>query len=209
MKSPAPIRAGLVREVIVMAFDTVRANKMRSGLTVLGVVIGITSIVAMTALIRGFDTSLQDSIRATMGPSTIFIQRFGFTSFASGREFSELIKRPNLTVSDARALEEQATTLAYVDIELGVGAGPTTQRRVTYRDQRTRPQLVFGTTEYFAEGTRIPVAAGRFRHRVSAALCRPRPRSDRKDRADRPRSIHGRRRVRQTPVAGQLQRQSG
>jgi putative ABC transport system permease protein len=162
MKSPAPIRAGLVREVIVMAFDTVRANKMRSGLTVLGVVIGITSIVAMTALIRGFDTSLQDSIRATMGPSTIFIQRFGFTSFASGREFSELIKRPNLTVSDARALEEQATTLAYVDIELGVGAGPTTQRRVTYRDQRTRPQLVFGTTEYFAEGTRIPVAAGRF-----------------------------------------------
>ena len=45
-----------------MAFDTVRTNKLRSGLTVLGVVIGITSIVAMTALIRGFDASLQDSL---------------------------------------------------------------------------------------------------------------------------------------------------
>ena len=47
-----------------MALDTVRANKLRSGLTVLGVVIGITSIVGMTSLIRGFDQSLRDMIRA-------------------------------------------------------------------------------------------------------------------------------------------------
>jgi putative ABC transport system permease protein len=160
MKTPS-IRVGLVKEVIVMAFDTVRANKMRSGLTVLGVVIGITSIVAMTALIRGFDESLRDSIRA-IGPNTIFVQRFGITSFAGGREFSELIKRPTLSEADARALEEQASTLQYVDIEIGAGAGPPTQRRVFYRDQKTRPQIVFGTTEYFAEGTRIPIVAGRF-----------------------------------------------
>ena len=93
-----------------MAFDTVRTNKLRSGLTVLGVVIGITSIVAMTALIRGFDKSLQDSIATAMGPRVIFIQRFGIVSFASGREFSEVIKRPTLTIGDARALQEQATT---------------------------------------------------------------------------------------------------
>jgi putative ABC transport system permease protein len=161
MKAPRTIRVGLIREVIVMAFETVRSNKMRSGLTVLGVVIGITSIVAMTALIRGFDQSLQDSI-STIGPNTIFIQRLGITSFASGREFAELIKRPTLTVSDARALEEQASTLQYVDIEIGAGAGPPTQRRVFYRDLKTRPLVVFGTTEYFAEGTRIPIAAGRF-----------------------------------------------
>jgi putative ABC transport system permease protein len=161
MKTPS-IRYGLIREVVVMAFDTVRTNKMRSGLTVLGVVIGITSIVAMTALIRGFDTSLQDSIRTSMGPNVIFLQRFGVTSFASGREFSELIKRPNLTVSDARALEDQATTLQYVDIELGVGGGPPIQRRIFYRDLKTRPLVVFGTSEFFAEGTRIPIAMGRF-----------------------------------------------
>ncbi len=57
------IRVGLLKEVIAMAFDTVRTNKMRSGLTVLGVVIGITSIVGMTSMIRGFDESLRDSIR--------------------------------------------------------------------------------------------------------------------------------------------------
>ena len=64
------IRVGLLSEVVAMAFDTVRTNKMRSGLTVLGVVIGITSIVGMTSMIRGFDESLRDSIRA-IGPNII------------------------------------------------------------------------------------------------------------------------------------------
>src|SRR5712692_2020317 len=156
MKTPK-IRVGLVKEVVVMAFDTVRTNKMRSGLTVLGVVIGITSIVAMTALIRGFDQSLQDSIRA-IGPNTIFVQRFGITSFASGHEFAELMKRRTLSVSDARAIEEQGTNLQYVDIEVGAGAGPPTQRRVFYRDQKTRQEVLSETPEFFAEGTRIPIA---------------------------------------------------
>src|SRR5258705_4196633 len=112
------IRAGLFKEVISMAFDTVRTNKMRSGLTVLGVVIGITSIVGMTAIIRGFDQSLRDMIRS-IGPNTIFIQRFGVTSFANGAEISQLLKRPNLSLSDARALEHEATTTSYIDYELG------------------------------------------------------------------------------------------
>src|SRR4026208_1861305 len=99
-------RASLFAEVVIMAFDTVRTNKLRSALTVLGVVIGITSIVGMTAMIRGFDQSLRQ-LGAATGASTIFIQRFGITSFAGGAEFRELIKRPNLSISDARALEQQ------------------------------------------------------------------------------------------------------
>ena len=53
------LRLALFWEVIAMAADTVRTNKMRSALTVLGVIIGITSIVGMTAMIRGFDQSLR------------------------------------------------------------------------------------------------------------------------------------------------------
>jgi putative ABC transport system permease protein len=155
------LRASLLTEVVVMAYDTVRGNKMRSALTVLGVVIGITSIVGMTALIRGFDESLRDMIR-TIGPDTIFVQRFGVTSFANGAEITQLLKRPILTVSDARALEEQATTIAVVDIQLG-GGGPGTQlQRVFYGNQKTKAMLVFGTTENFETGTRIPMLAGRF-----------------------------------------------
>src|SRR4051794_13263991 len=154
------MRLTLFNEVVIMAFDTVRTNKMRSALTVLGVVIGITSIVGMTSMIRGFDQSLREMIGA-VGPNTIFVQRFGVTSFASGAELRDLLKRPNLTVSDARALEEQAETIQLVDIELGAG-GPPTQQRVFYRDQKTLPMVVFGTTENFAEGTRIPLLSGRF-----------------------------------------------
>src|SRR5262249_177485 len=110
---------------------------------------------------RGARLSSRDSIGA-IGPNTIFIQRFGISSFSNGAEIRQLFKRPNLTLSDARALEEQATTLQYVDIELGAGIGPSTQRRIFYRDLKTKNLLILGTSEFFAEGTRIPVLARRF-----------------------------------------------
>ena len=57
----AAMRWSLFGEIFAMAWDTLRGNKLRSALTVLGVVIGITSIVGMTSLIRGFDQSLPRS----------------------------------------------------------------------------------------------------------------------------------------------------
>jgi len=154
------LRLALFWEVVAMAFDTVRTNKMRSGLTVLGVVIGITSIVGMTAMIRGFDQSLRDLISQS-GPNIIYLQRFGISSF--GSNLRDLLKRPELTQSDARALEQQTTTLEYVDFELGAGGpGPVTQRKIFYHDLKTKSLVVFGTGENFAEGTRIPFLIGRF-----------------------------------------------
>jgi putative ABC transport system permease protein len=115
----------------------------------------------MTSMIRGFDQSLRNSV-GEIGPSIIFIQRFGPLSFTSGAAFTELIRRPVLTISDARAIEAQAPSIQLVDVQLGVGSGPPTQERVFYRDRRTRPLLVFGTTENFAVGTRLGLVAGRF-----------------------------------------------
>src|SRR5215211_58545 len=97
---------------------------------------------------------MRDSIRA-IGSNIIIIQRFGPLSFTRGAEFSTMIKRPNLTVSDARAIEEQASSIELVDVQLGVGGGPPTQDRVFYRDLRTKLLIVFGTTENFAEGTQL------------------------------------------------------
>src|SRR4029078_11492358 len=82
----AVMRTGLFTEIFAMAFDTLRTSKMRSALTVLGVVIGITSIVGMTSLIRGFDTSLRESI-SQLGPDTIIVQKWGALSFAAGKSF--------------------------------------------------------------------------------------------------------------------------
>src|SRR5438094_8839291 len=115
-------RLALLREVIVMAFDTVRTNKLRSALTVLGVVIGITSIVGMTAMIRGFDQSLRGLI-AQLGPDTIIMSRFSVTNFVNGDEIRNLLKRPNLTIPDSRAIEEQNRLLKTVEVEIG-GGGP-------------------------------------------------------------------------------------
>jgi putative ABC transport system permease protein len=157
------MRSTLFREVIVMAFDTVRGNKLRSGLTVLGVVIGITAIVGMTSMIRGFDESLRDMIR-TIGPNIITIQRAGPMSFVNGVQFAEIMRRPNLSISDARAIEDEAgDTIQVVDVQLGApGIAPPTQERVFYRDLKTRALIVFGTTENFATGTQLGLTYGRF-----------------------------------------------
>ncbi len=154
------IRYGLLHEVVVMAIDTLRTNKLRSALTVLGVVIGITAIVGMTSLIRGFDESLRDGIRE-LGPQTIFVAKFSGVSMASGREFIELIRRPNLTMEDATAIEKLAPSAAMVDVWLGAG-GPPTQERVFYRGERSKLLAVMGTTENFASISFLKLEAGRF-----------------------------------------------
>ncbi|MGH9204318.1 MAG: ABC transporter permease, partial [Vicinamibacterales bacterium] len=112
----------LLGEVVRMALETIRTNKLRSGLTILGIVIGITSIVGMTSLVRGFDESLRDAIR-TLGPNTIMLSKLSIVSISGGAEFSELMRRPNLTVADAEAIEKLAPSVDIVDAQIGRGPG--------------------------------------------------------------------------------------
>ena len=154
------MRPSLLREVVLVALDTLRANKLRSALTILGVVIGITAIVGMTSLIRGFDQSLRNSIRE-LGPNTIFVAKFSGLSIAAGSEFAELLRRPNLTVEDATAIEKLAPSAGIVDIWLGAG-GPPTQSRVFYGNERTKLLAVLGATENFVNINFLDVQAGRF-----------------------------------------------
>ena len=152
------LRVALLREVLVLALDTLRTNKLRSGLTVLGVVIGITAIVGMTSLIRGFDESLRDSIRE-LGPNTIFVAKFSGISLAAGRDFTELLRRPSITIEDAKAIEKLAPSVGVVDTWLG-GMGEV-QERVLYEGARTKPLTVLGATEDFAQVNFIKLEAGR------------------------------------------------
>jgi putative ABC transport system permease protein len=154
----AGMRAGLLGEIVGMSIDTLRTNKMRSALTVLGVVIGITSIVGMTSLIRGFDETLRDSIRE-LGPNTIYVQKMGALSFTSGKTFQELIKRPNLLPSDGRAIAE-LPSVSLVDVWLGAMGGAGS--RVYYGNQRTKPIGILGATENFAAVSFVKLELGRF-----------------------------------------------
>lgn len=153
------IRTALFAEILGLAFDTLRANKLRSALTILGVVIGVTSIVAMTSLIRGFGDQMHELIRQ-MGSDTIYIQKMGFTSFASGRDFLDLLKRPNLTEDDARAIS-RLPSVAMVGMQLGGGPGQPPQR-IAYGNESTRPMVVVGASANFAETNYIEMENGRF-----------------------------------------------
>jgi len=155
------VNKGLIGEVWRMALETLRGNKLRSGLTVLGVVIGITSIVGMTSLIRGFDSSLRDMIRS-LGPNTIFIGKVSAVSLTSGADFATLMRRPNLTIADAKAIEKLAPSIETVDVWLGQGPGQNSQERVYYRSERTRQLAVIGSTEKFGDVNFVPVEYGRF-----------------------------------------------
>jgi putative ABC transport system permease protein len=156
----ATFRSGLLGEIVVMAFDTLRASKMRSALTVLGVVIGITSIVGMTSLIRGFDDSLRDSIR-TLGPNTIFVQKMGALSMSSDQSFLDLLRRPNLTIEDARAIARDCPSVGIVDVWLGAMGG-NSRSRIYYKSERTKILTVFGATENFSRVSFTPLELGRF-----------------------------------------------
>jgi len=150
----------LLLETAAMAFETLRSNKMRSALTVLGVVIGVTSIVGMTSLIRGFDSSLRESINS-LGPNTIFVQKFGGLSFASGKSFMELMRRPNLSLGDMQAIERLGTTVGLTDLWLGAGPGQPPVQRIFYGGERTRPLGILGTTEKYVEINFAKMQAGR------------------------------------------------
>lgn len=162
----------LLRETWSMAFETLRSNKMRSALTVLGVVIGVTSIVGMTSLIRGFDSSLRNSINS-LGPNTIFVQRFGAVSFSSGASFTQLMRRPSLTVADKEAIERLATTIELADIWLGAGPPQPTVERVFYRSERTRTLPIMGTTEQYVNINFAKLALGRSFTQQEALHARP------------------------------------
>lgn len=154
------MRFALFSDIIGMAYDTLRANKMRASLTILGVVIGITAIVGMTSMIRGFDESLRDSIRE-LGPNTLFVAKFSGLSFAAGKEFKDLVKRPVLTVEDARAIEREAPSVGKVDVWLGAWGMPA-RERAYYKSEKTVQLSILGVTENYAVVNFMKMEGGRF-----------------------------------------------
>ena len=153
------MRWGLFSEILVMSWDTIRGNKLRSGLTVLGIVIGITSIVGITSLLRGFEESFKDLIRQ-IGPDTIFVQKFSGIS-SNGGNFDVIMRRPNITPADADAIGE-LPSIAMTDVFMGGGGGSMWRERVYFRNQKTKQLVVFGTTERWPFVNSLVVESGRF-----------------------------------------------
>jgi hypothetical protein len=143
---------GLVSEILRMAWESLWGHKMRSVLTVLGIVIGITMVVSVTSLIMGFDQVITGQIES-MGTDTLVLAKFSIQSFTSGQEFMDLINRPDLTDVDARVIREQADTVASISVMWGGGGIPPSRGRAWYRGERTSELEIIGIgTDFLDSG---------------------------------------------------------
>jgi len=141
----------LFGETIVVALGALRANKLRSLLTMLGIVIGVAAVIAVVALGRGAQKAVNDRISA-LGTTLLTVspgQAMGMggvrTGFGSAR----------LTMEDAKALEDRGTTLQAVQPEM------SGQLQVQYLNKNTNTQIV-GVTANFPQVRKYEMAAGRF-----------------------------------------------
>ena len=91
-------------ENLKQAMDTLRAHKLRSALTVFGVVLGVSVIMLVAALITGFDQDIQENIKQ-YGADTAFISRWDQGPHNNTRPLEERLRKP-LTLEDAEALKE-------------------------------------------------------------------------------------------------------
>src|SRR5467141_1388282 len=91
-------------ENLKQAMDTLRAHKMRSGLTVFGVVLGVSVIMLVAALITGFDVQIQENIKQ-FGADTAFISRWDQGPHGGRRMPKEERERKPLTLEDAEAIK--------------------------------------------------------------------------------------------------------
>ncbi|MDM7922138.1 MAG: ABC transporter permease [Pyrinomonadaceae bacterium] len=101
-------RFNLFRESFSLAWDSVRANRTRSGLTIVGVTVGVAVVVIVASLLQGAQAFVVNSV-AAFAPDVLRIEKASFQDFgADGQAFVEAqAKRPDLFVEDLEYLEEK------------------------------------------------------------------------------------------------------
>jgi putative ABC transport system permease protein len=139
----------LFGEIFAVALGALRANKLRSMLTMLGIVIGVAAVIAMIALGRGAQQAVNDRIKS-LGTTLLTVSPGQFMS----RGVASFNDRARLTIDDAMALEEKGTLLTAIQPEMG------NQYQVQYRSTNTVSQIT-GTTSNYLEVRNYKLAAGR------------------------------------------------
>jgi ABC-type antimicrobial peptide transport system permease subunit len=102
-------------ENLKQAFDTLRTHKLRSLLTVMGVVLGVSVIMLVAGLIAGFDDSVQEQIKQ-YGADTAFISRFDMGPGGGHHRPKEERERKPLTIEDGQALREDCPAVRNVTV---------------------------------------------------------------------------------------------
>jgi putative ABC transport system permease protein len=152
------MRLGTVprKEVISMALDSIRAHKFRSALTVLGIVIGVSTVIAIASILTGLRNNLVNLIEE-YGTDNIYAFHLS-TGFTGGQNAEERTRKP-LTEEDAVAIREKARDvddIALVAFPQGINT------TIAYQGHTYRRSNLQGVSANHAETTNVNVSHGRF-----------------------------------------------
>ncbi len=148
-----------IYEDFKMALGAVAANKLRAFLTVLGVIIGVVTVMLMVAFIVGIESQIERSIES-FGTRAIFIHKFS-PGVRLRRATAEERRRPPLTYEDALAIAEYCPSVA---VAVPIMRLPALQSLsiVRYRDQELYAVDVQGTLPAYERVSNVQVSQGRF-----------------------------------------------
>ncbi len=140
-------------EGVAQAFGTIRGHRMRSLLLILGVAIGVTTLVAIFSIVTGLSGRIRDDVVSANRPY-VYISRY---SGLGGADPDEMLRRPHLLPEVGEAL---AVTpgVGVVDYQISNNSGTV----LKYGEERTNFVQAFGSSEHFPWIFSIPVAEGRF-----------------------------------------------
>jgi putative ABC transport system permease protein len=146
------------RESVRMALETLRSNKLRSGLTILGIVIGVATVITISSLINGVNNRVQD-FASQFGTNVIWIFRWNLVGI---RPTAEMLARKQLTMDDANAIAKLPHVVAvnagrqFSNWQLGVG-----YVAVQYKDKKIQNTILEGSLPTFTEVSDLKVVEGR------------------------------------------------
>jgi len=129
-------------EAARIALASLRANKLRSFLTVLGILIGVSSVIAIVAITQGLDRYVADKV-LELGSGTFYVQKMP-DIITSHSEWMEMMKRKDVTMPDIEAVREACTACKEVGGFYGTG------RTVKYGRVKQDDVRVMGVTENFS-----------------------------------------------------------
>ncbi|HTE44629.1 MAG TPA: ABC transporter permease, partial [Gemmatimonadaceae bacterium] len=134
------IRAYALLEGVAIALESLRSNRVRAALTILGVAVGVFVVVVISAAIHGINSSVAKDFEKT-GPSTFFLSRFplSFEACDGTDDTCKWRHNPKLSIADVRALGTLSTVRASA-AQLGLG------REVRYKDRVLSSTQVIGYT---------------------------------------------------------------
>src|SRR5690242_17825028 len=139
-----------------LALGTFWSNPLRSLLTLLGIVIGVTTVVAMMGLIEGLRIKVTNDL-SFMGANVFEVSKFPSFSFGP-MDWKKFAKRPELTLDDMRAIMENCTACGAASAVKYKGG-----QRVASERGQTRPNVtIIGATTGWDQTAGVSVAVGRF-----------------------------------------------